>query len=40
MTQTGQVFFTDDDGILWVAVSYVDDQGVVTTQAWKELPSE
>jgi len=34
MIETGQVFFTDDDGILWLAVSYVDARGVVTTQAW------
>jgi hypothetical protein len=34
MTQTGEVFFTDDDGTIWIAVSYADDDGVVTTQAW------
>lgn len=34
MTETGQVFYLDDDGVLWLAVSYTNDQGVVTTQAW------
>jgi hypothetical protein len=33
MTQTGQVYYRDEDGALWLAVSYVDAKGVVTTQA-------
>lgn len=30
--ETGQVYYRDEDGQLWLAVSYVDEAGVVTTQ--------
>ncbi len=31
--ETGRVFYRDDEGLLWEAVSYQDENGVVTTQA-------
>jgi hypothetical protein len=32
MTKTGECYYLDDDGSLWLAISYVDFEGVVTTQ--------
>jgi hypothetical protein len=32
MTKTGECYFLDQNGSLWLAVSYVDEEGVVTTQ--------
>jgi hypothetical protein len=31
--ETGRVFYRDEAGQLWLAVSYVDEDGVTTTQA-------
>ena len=32
MTKTGEVYFRDPDGALYLAESFVDEVGVVTTQ--------
>jgi hypothetical protein len=32
LTQTGSVYFRDEDDILWISESFVDQNGVVTTQ--------
>ncbi len=32
MTKTGEVYFRDPDGALYLAKSFVDEGGVVTTQ--------
>lgn len=32
MIKTGKCYFYDESGNLWLAISYVDDQGNVTTQ--------
>lgn len=32
MVKTGEVYFRDEVGALWLAESYVNEQGVVTTQ--------
>ena len=31
--ETGRVFYRDDEDVLWEAVSYQDEDGVVTTHA-------
>lgn len=31
--ETGRVFYRDEGDSLWLAVSYQDEDGVVTTQA-------
>ena len=31
--EAGRVFYRDDNGQLWLAVSYVDEDGVTTTQS-------
>jgi hypothetical protein len=36
---TGSVYYRDEDGLLWLAVSYEDEDGVVTTQA-TAIPEE
>jgi hypothetical protein len=33
MTKTGECYYLDDDGSLWLAVSYVNDDGSVMTQS-------
>jgi hypothetical protein len=30
--KTGEVYFRDEDGVLWVAESFEDESGVVTTE--------
>jgi hypothetical protein len=30
--ETGRVYYCDEEGQLWLAVSYIDEAGVVTTQ--------
>jgi hypothetical protein len=32
MTKTGECYYRDEDGSLWLAVSYVDEKNFVTTQ--------
>jgi len=32
MTKTGECYFIDDNGCLWLATSYIDDNGNVTTE--------
>jgi hypothetical protein len=32
LTKTGECFFREEDGSLWLAESFVDNKGVVTTQ--------
>ncbi|MFM1990238.1 MAG: hypothetical protein RJA99_3195 [Pseudomonadota bacterium] len=32
LTKTGEVFFRDPDGVLWLAESFTDEAGHVTTQ--------
>lgn len=29
--KTGECYYRDENNILWLAVSYIDDEGVVTT---------
>lgn len=33
MQKTGQCYYLDDDGQLWLAESYQKENGVVTTQS-------
>lgn len=33
MTKTGEVYFRESDGSLWLATSYVNSKGVVSTQS-------
>jgi len=33
MEKTGECYYRDDNGYLWLAESYMDDDGVVTTQS-------
>lgn len=32
MTKTGECYFRDEEGVLWLAESFVDEDGYVTTQ--------
>jgi hypothetical protein len=32
LTQTGSVYFRDEDGVLWLSESFVDQNGTTTTQ--------
>jgi len=32
LKKTGECYWRDDEGRLWLATSYVDEDGVVTTQ--------
>ena len=32
MIKTGECFFRDEDGLIWLAESFQDEDGVVTTQ--------
>lgn len=31
--KSGECYYRDEDGNLWIAESFVDDKGVVTTEA-------
>ena len=39
LTKTGECFFREEDGSLWLAESFVDDKGVVTTQQMQSEPA-
>jgi hypothetical protein len=39
MTQTGQVFFLAEDGALWEACSFVDENGYTSTEWHPVEPS-
>lgn len=39
MTKTGEVYFRDEAGALWLAESFVSEAGVVTTQATEIEPA-
>lgn len=42
LTKTGECFFREEDGSLWVAESFVDAKGNVVTQSMKveDIPPE
>lgn len=35
MKKTGEVLFREEDGSLWLAESFIDENGKVTTQQYK-----
>lgn len=40
MTKTGEVFFRDENDELWLAESFVDSEGNVTTKTTKVAAEE
>lgn len=32
MVKTGEAYYRDEDGVLWLAETFVDEEGTVTTQ--------
>lgn len=40
MTKTGEVYFREADGSLWIATSYVNSKGEVSTQSIMAEPAK